>query len=340
MNYSLGYAFSTADLFMNFPYKRLQLSCEQCKIITGNNHRDLLVKKIFKESLKLILIDIIENNVTFWLPLNGNKKCNIHMKKVSGTAFQNLRRGGKWKEVDIIKSMFSGYSIGFYMLGNRTPREKTIYINKELRDKIITYTNQGKQYGDSKYDKTIKDYYNKIYSIFPLVSKQDINRILIYSWKSVYTHNSYGGDVLIRGKDLWCYIGVLKKDPLKHFYHYIRKLTIKLRVLYKRKQIQWDGYYYFALSDQQYKFYLEQKNKRGRPKKYFKFGPMYLYKILDECKINEHYKRYIFKVPYISELKIKQFTNGFVTNNAELLLVREPLKFKDILTYDNEYEFL
>lgn len=340
MNYSLGCAFSVKDLFMNFPYKRLQINCEQCKAITGDNHRDILVKRIFKESLKLIINDIIENNITFWLPLIGNRKCNIHMRRIQGNDFKNLRRGGKWKDIDIIKSMFSGYSIGFYMLGKRTPRVKTIYLNKELRDRITVYTNQGRSYGDSKHDKTIKDYYDQLYAIFPSVPKSDINRILIFSWKSLYLHNSYGGDTLVVDKDIWCYIGNLKKNPLKHFYYYIRKLTIKIRVLYKRKKVEWNGYYYFALSDSQYKAYLEQVNKRGRPRKTFRFGTVYLYQILDECKINEHYKKYIFRIPYISRLKTKQFIQDLISDKAELIINRDPLKFRDILIYENEYEFL
>nr|DAG88912.1 MAG TPA: hypothetical protein [Crassvirales sp.] len=38
------------------------------------------------------------------------------------------------------------------------------------------------------------------------------------------------------------------KDSLKWFDYYKRKMRTKLRVMYKRKQIKWDGYYYFALS--------------------------------------------------------------------------------------------
>lgn len=249
MNYALGCAFSTDDIFMNFPYKKLQITCEQCKSITGDNHRDTLVKKVFKENLKLVLNDIIENNITFWLPLTGNRKCNIHMKRVYGDEFKNLRKSGKWKDIDIVKSMFTGYELGFFMLGKRTPRIKTIYLNKEFRERIIKNTNKGKQYGDGKHDKSIKDYYDELYSLFPTVSRADINRILNFSWKSLYLHNSYGGDTLVTDRNLWCYIGNLKKDSLKHFYYYIRKLTVKLRVLYKRKKRQWDGYYYFALSD-------------------------------------------------------------------------------------------
>lgn len=340
IRYALGCAFSMRDLFMNFPFKRLCITCKQCEAITGDIHRDVLVKRIFRECVKLVINDIIENNITFWLPLNGNKKCNMHMKRVQGDAFKNLRIGGKWKGVDIVSSMFSGYYIGFYMLGYRTPRTKQVYLNKELTNKITEYANQGKNYGDSKYDKTLKDYYEQIYQLFPTVTKSDVRRILVFAWKSLYLHNSYGGDTLITDKDIWCYIGNLKKDSLKHFYYYIRKLTVKLRVLYRRKKIPWNGYYYFALTDKQYQKYLDQKNRRGRPRKYFNFGSLYLYKLLDECKINEHYRRYIFRIPYISQLKIKQFVRDLISQNAELILTRNPLKFKDIIVYENKYEYI
>lgn len=338
--YALGCAFSLKNILDNFPYKRLKITCRQCKAIVGDNHRDKLVRKVFRENVKLIINDIINNNVTFWLPLTGSKKCNIHMRRVQGKEFQNLRKSGKWRDVDILKSMFSGYELSFFMLGNRTPRIKSIYLNKEFRNRITQNTNNGMQYGDGKNDTTIKDYCNQIYQLFPDVPKSDIDKILSFAWKSLYLHNSYGGDTLISGEDFWCYIGNLKKNPLDHFFYYIRKLTIKLRVLYKRKKIEWDGYYYFALSNSQYQRYIEQKKQRGRPRKYFKFGTVFIYQILDECKINEYHKRYIFRIPYITHLKSKYFIPNLITDKAELILTRDPLKFKDILVYDNEYEFL
>lgn len=146
MNYSLGYAFTADDLFENFPYKKLKFDCKKCFDITGNRHRDILVKKIFKEGVRLVLNDIIDNNATFELPLRGNKKCDIHMQRVSGEEFKTLRNNGKWKDVDYLKSLFAGYRLGFYMYGNRTPRIKYIYVDKELRNKIIENTNKGKQY--------------------------------------------------------------------------------------------------------------------------------------------------------------------------------------------------
>ena len=338
--YALGCAFNLEDILGNFPYKKLKITCKECENITGDNHRSSIVKKIFRYHVKLVIEDIISNNITYWLPLTGQKKCNIHMKLVRGDAFKNLRQAGKWEDIDILKSNFSGYQLSLFMLGNRTPRVKSIYLNKDYRDRISHNTNEGMQYGDGKYDKTLKDYLEQVYEAFPQVQKRDINTILVFSWKSLYLHNSYGGDTIMIDNGFWLYIGNLKKDPMDHFFYYIRKLTVKLRVLYRRKRKEWDGYYYFALSNTQYQHYLDQKKKRGRPRKYFNFGSVYLYEILDECKINEYYKKYIFRIPYISKLKIKQFVRDLTSDNAELIITREPLKFKDISVEENEYIFL
>lgn len=338
-HYSTGCAFNLDEMFMNFPYKKLKLTCEDCKKINGNPHRDILIKQIFRESFKLVINDIIDNNITFNLP-TGVRKCNIHMKKVRGNAFKNLRRAGKWKNVDFLESNFTGYEIGFYMYGKTNPRIKTVYLNKEYTNKITSKTNKGFQYGDSNKDRTIQDYYDIMFSKYPEVPQEDMKRILNFSWKSLYLHNSYGGDVFITDKDIWCYIGYLKRDPLEHFFYYKKKLIVKLRVLYKRKKIPWDGYYYFALSQFQYDKFIGPKSKRGRPKKKFTFENIFLYQILDECKLQEFNKQYIFRIPYVDIIKTKFFIPKFTTNKAELIITRDPLKFKDILIYDNDYEFL
>lgn len=338
MNYAVGCAFNINEMLINFPYKKLKITCKECENINGNMHRNVLVKQIFRECLKIILNDIIDNNVTFWLP-TGARKSNIHMQKINGDKFKNLRRSGKWKDVDFINSNFTGYMLGFYMFGARNRLIKNIYVNNELKNKITENTNKGMQYGDSKNDKYISDYYELIYQLFPKISRSDIKRILNFCWKSLYLHNSYGGDTFIQDKDIWCYIGFLKKDPLEHFKYYIRKLSLKIRVLYRRNKIPWDGYYYFALTQNQYNSCIVNK-KKGRPKKKFIFTNIMLYQILDECKISESSKQYIFRIPYIDYIKYKFFIQKLTTDKAELIIERDPLKFKDILVNDNEYEFL
>lgn len=141
-----GAALNLSEIFINFPLKKLKLSCNKCKELINTRHRDKLAQQIFKENLKMVLNDVIDNNVTFQLP-TGSRKCEIHMQTIKGEDFKHLRRKGKWRNVDFLKSLFTGNQLGLYMYSpKRPPRVKNIYVNKELRDKIDNYTNNGKTY--------------------------------------------------------------------------------------------------------------------------------------------------------------------------------------------------
>lgn len=188
--------------------------------------------------------------------------------------------------------------------------------------------------------KSVKDYYEIMYKKYPEIPKQDIRRILNYYWRAYYLHNSYGGDVIIKDSEFWCYSGRARKDSVEWFQYYCTKLATKIRILYKRKKIPWDGYYYFALTDNQQKLVDDQKKVRGRKRKHFNYGNVMLYRILDECSISNTGKTHIYRIPYISELKYKFYKPQFTTDKAELILVRNPLKFTDVLTFYNDYEVL
>lgn len=188
--------------------------------------------------------------------------------------------------------------------------------------------------------KRINDYYDELYERFPDVPKKDIVKILQYGWKSIYLHNVYGGDTLVKDNGFFFYIGRLYKDSLKHFKYYIDKMSIRIRVMFKRRKIEWDGYYYFALNDKRYEDYLSQKNKKGRKRKHFKFGDVYLYKIFDECKIKERYRRYIFRTKLPLEFGFTHFIKDYKTDAAELVLIREYPKFSDILLENNNYKYI
>lgn len=188
--------------------------------------------------------------------------------------------------------------------------------------------------------KQYTDYLEQLQYKFPLVDPKDIKRILRFFLKSIYLSCTYGGDVFLRDSTLWCYIGTLRRNSLHHYNYYIEKLCKKLRILYKRKKIQWDGYYYFALSDTQYENFMSQKNKKGRPKKIFNYGTVILYKIRGECELKNHSKRYIFRVPYNTEVGITFLVREFKSDKAELIQTREPMKFEDILTTNNKYDIL
>lgn len=140
MNFSTGCAFNLREMFYKFPIEKLSFGGEITK------YRRKLAAKIFKENVKMVIQDIIDNNVTFNLPLYRGKKCKMHMKRYSGKRFIAMRKKGKWRDVDYLKSQFSGYMPVMYINSNGTPREKNIYLNRKLLDKITENTNKGKQY--------------------------------------------------------------------------------------------------------------------------------------------------------------------------------------------------
>lgn len=189
-------------------------------------------------------------------------------------------------------------------------------------------------------NKTVNDYVEELSIKYPDVSKSDIQKILTFGWKQIYLFNSYGGDVVINTPTIWCYFGTLYSDSIKFFNYYIKKLSVKFRVLFKRYKEDWDGYYYFALTDSQYEKYLSQIKTKGRKRKYFTFNNIYLYKLIDECKIKNFNKKYIFRTKVPTELGFYIFKKEYTVDSPELIIVREQQKFKDILINNNDYKFV
>ena len=146
-HYAIGWACNLNDLFVRFPY-------EKCKSLIRNYFTKYTqrqkVKQVFREGVQQILEDIIENNVTYKVQGIGYQGGEIHMEAVKGTEFEKARQNGKYKNVDFLESLFTGYQMYLYVHGkidNFLHRRKfPIYVNKLLRDKLVEYTNKGKTY--------------------------------------------------------------------------------------------------------------------------------------------------------------------------------------------------
>ena len=167
----------------------------------------------------------------------------------------------------------------------------------------------------------------------------DLKKIVNYGWSMIYLCNSYGSDVSISDNRFKCFIGKLMKNGLRNFSYYANKLARKIRFMYKRRGIQWDGYYYFALTKKQFEEYLKQ-TKTAR-KKNILFKKVFMFRILEECKVSERGKQYIFRIkwPYQS-FKYTRYYETLSTKDAELIIVRDPLKMYDLLTSYNKYKYL
>lgn len=183
--------------------------------------------------------------------------------------------------------------------------------------------------------KSINDYVESVHEKFPELSEKDVKRILVYGWKMIVQYVSAGNDVSINTNDLFFFIGVIPNNPLDTFKNYCYKLSKKIRYMFKRTKSKWDGYYYFAINEKQYQDYLNQSKK-----KYKIFKNVKLYKLLEEVKIAQHASPYIFRLNEDKTDWMDKFYKELKTENAELIIVRDPLKMQDILTSHNKFKYI
>jgi len=85
MNFAIGWACTLKDMFYKFPIEKCKYICETHK---WKSQRFVLVFKIFRECIRVILDDIVENNVTFKLPSFGYYKGELHYEIVEGEDFR------------------------------------------------------------------------------------------------------------------------------------------------------------------------------------------------------------------------------------------------------------
>lgn len=145
--YALGWACNLNDIFVRFPYEKYKSLMTKW---STKVERLKIIKQVFRYGLYLVLNDIIENNVTFKIQGISTQGGEIHMEAVRGSDFEKARKNGKFKKVDFLNSIFTGYQMYLYIHGkhdNFLHKTKIpIYFNKELRDKLLENTNNGKQY--------------------------------------------------------------------------------------------------------------------------------------------------------------------------------------------------
>ena len=146
-HFALGWACNLNDIFVRFPYEKFKSLMKNYKT---KQLRRQKVKQVFREGTQQILDDIIENNTTFKIQGVGYQGGEIHMEAIRGSDFEKVRKNGKFRDIDFLESLFTGYQMYLYIHGksdNFLHRKKyPMYVNKVLRDKLVKYTNEGKVY--------------------------------------------------------------------------------------------------------------------------------------------------------------------------------------------------
>lgn len=144
--YATGFCFTSRDLFDGWNYKALGIPKKVYKGTYKCEEIPELLAKVFLYFMFFVLLDIIENNVTFVLPLLGNRHAMIHVKVFDGDEFQRLYSRGKFMGIDFLSSLFKGYQLFFAYNYREGEREKPIYINNKMKELFYSHINAGKVY--------------------------------------------------------------------------------------------------------------------------------------------------------------------------------------------------
>lgn len=181
--------------------------------------------------------------------------------------------------------------------------------------------------------KYIEDYYDKVKEKYPELTEKQIEKILTFGFRSFYTHTLYGGDILSKSPFLTVYCGKCFVDKNKFMEYRQLKLRVKLRIKYKKAHTQWDGFYYFGLSDSEYEYYLSQKKPTGKRRQKFHFKNLYLFKIKDEILLNKR-KTHVFRIPYPIDCGFSIYKEDVVTRNFDYILRRNKDKQWEPVSYE------
>ena len=183
--------------------------------------------------------------------------------------------------------------------------------------------------------KNINDYVDEVAQQYPELTRDEVKRILVYGWKMILQYVSAGNDVSVLTPKLFFFIGRLRKNALSNFKTYCYKLSKRINYMFNKTKSKWDGYYYFARSENQYIEYLKQNKK-----KYKVFKDVFLYKLLDEVKVREHSCPYIFRLNEDKTVWMRKYYSEIKTDKAELIIQRDPLNMEDVMTSKNKYKYI
>lgn len=112
MNFPSDHCFTAKDIYDSAQKSKWGINMKHVRAYKQDMIRELCAQ-IFTYFFYLVILDIIENNVTFVLPMDkrGNRNSNISVKCFDGEAFQRLYRAGSFQGIDFLSSNFKGYRL-------------------------------------------------------------------------------------------------------------------------------------------------------------------------------------------------------------------------------------
>lgn len=154
--------------------------------------------------------------------------------------------------------------------------------------------------------KYIEDYYDEVHKYIPDLTKDDYTTIATRGFMLLHIFCRWGADVYMRSKK-WGFnilFGKLYADSQLYWRYQNIKWRIKCRLTYYSERKPWDGKYYFALNEEEYKKYIPKKS--GRYKNKIEIPKVLISKIREEFNFY-YYKKYVFCITGLEDMGIGKY---------------------------------
>lgn len=182
---------------------------------------------------------------------------------------------------------------------------------------------------------TCNKYYDKIIEKWPELTYKQVDKIIKHGLSSLYLYNLYGGDVLLKHSKYTMYFGKLFNSN-KVFYKYWQiKWRIKLRIKYKKAKTKYDGYYYFGLTENEFKEYKNKIKSTGRRREKFEFKSLVLYKILDECFLRAEFKHF-FRIKFPEDCGFSMYKENWTARDFDYICKRNKDNLIEPISYEQK----
>lgn len=147
MYLSSGPSFKKRDLYEKFDKKKINIPISIYRDKYEAQSLKDFCGDIFFYCVYLIILDIIQNNITFVLPTDCDEFCTIGTRMYEGELFEELYKRNIFDGIDFVASEMKGYNIVCtYYTKSKATREKRIVLSKNLRKMFYDNINSGKKY--------------------------------------------------------------------------------------------------------------------------------------------------------------------------------------------------
>lgn len=337
------YAFTARDIYEGYK-KKLNLTPEQYLNLNMTKTYGLvgLFGNILADTIFLIMQDIILNNSTVQFQGVGGF-AEICMYAVKGDEFKKARQNGEYQDVDFLVSNFTAYRPELIRYSKRDSldiHKTSIILDPKFKRDLTKQINVGKNYYVTPARK-IDSYIEQVQELYPNIKLEVLSAVIKYGIKQVYLCSKQFLDVLIKKDGRYVYFGNIKAYcGTKPENYYGRQLRKKLYKLWFSKEIKWDGYYYFCLSEPEYKKYFS-KSGNSRTKNFSFNTPKLLSKSPDIAYVFYRRNKYMVRLKAKQSFGFYRFIRPYIEiQGVELYQYKESATIESLSPKNHKYKIL